>query len=274
MGLFLYFKFFKIPKLKNIVFVDGSLGTGKSFYSVSLAIRLYKRVHRQWRIKCMFRVLLSFIPRFRDMEIEEPLLCSNIYLRNVPFVPLTLDIIKREVRLPYNSVILLDEVSLLADQMLFKDKKINDALSVFFKLLRHELHGGYCVVNSQSTSDLHWSIKYVLSDYLYIHSRAKLPFFTLLRVQEMAYSADKDGNAIVNAVHGDVEDNLRLMAVWNGYYKRYDSYCFSIFSDSLPVYRELREYRKGDSLKSTELVTFREWEFLNKFNEERKKERS
>ena len=36
----LYFKYFKIPKMKNVVFIDGSLGTGKSALTVCLAIRM------------------------------------------------------------------------------------------------------------------------------------------------------------------------------------------------------------------------------------------
>lgn len=267
--LFLYFRFFKIPKLKNIVFVDGSLGTGKSFYSVSLAIRLYRRSKIFYWIGVGLTYVLWWWPKFRDMRLEKPVLCSNINLRGVPFVPLTMDIIMRKTRLPYKSVILIDEISLLADQMLFKDKRINDALSIFFKLLRHEMHGGYCVINSQSTSDLHFSLKYVLSDYLYIHSRFKFPFVTLMKVQEMAYSADKDGRQIVNANVGDLESNLKVILTFNKYYKRYDSYCFSIFTDDLPVMRELIEFQKGQSLKTADLVTFRDWEFIKEYKMKR-----
>ena len=39
LALFLYFKFFKLLRLKNVIFVDGGLGTGKSFLSVSIAVR-------------------------------------------------------------------------------------------------------------------------------------------------------------------------------------------------------------------------------------------
>ena len=44
LALFLYFKFFKLLRLKNVIFVDGGLGTGKSFLSVSIAVRQYKKM--------------------------------------------------------------------------------------------------------------------------------------------------------------------------------------------------------------------------------------
>ena len=94
-GLYFYFKFFKIPKLKNIIFIDGSLGTGKSFYSVCLAIRLYKRNLRRFKLKLfLFKYFLRF-GKFKDyyLTLEKPLLYSNIRLRNIEFVIVTKDLL-------------------------------------------------------------------------------------------------------------------------------------------------------------------------------------
>ena len=46
----LYYKYFKRPKMKNVVFIDGSLGTGKSALTVCLAIRMYKRHLRHYKL--------------------------------------------------------------------------------------------------------------------------------------------------------------------------------------------------------------------------------
>ena len=60
LALFLYFKFFKLLRLKNVIFVDGGLGTGKSFLSVSIAVRQYKKMVRKYKVKRFFLKLFNF----------------------------------------------------------------------------------------------------------------------------------------------------------------------------------------------------------------------
>ena len=263
---FLYWKYFKRLKLKSIVFVDGTLGTGKSFLSVSLAVRKYKSNLFKYKIKKgILRFLNVFNRKFgqRAKLIEKPLLYSNIKLRNIDFVVVTKDLLCREnYRFAKSSVLLLDEFSLVADQMMFKDRYVNERLSEFFKLFRHEVgKDSLIVINSQSTSDLHYSLKYVLSDFIYIHSRSRLPFCSLLKVEEVSYSADK-GVTLETTNDGDIENNLLNLLVWNKYFKYYDSYCYSIFTDSLPVYKKVVRFGKKDSLKADVLVSFKAMEGL------------
>lgn len=259
----LYFRFFKIPKLKNIVFVDGSLGTGKSFYCVYLAIKVYKRNHRLWWIaKNILR-----------RDVEEPILISNIPLQDIEYQPLTLDVIERKKRIPYRSVVFIDEISLLADQMDYKNKYVNDCLRDFAKLFRHFSHNGTLIFNSQSISDVHFGFRYCLSDYIYIHHKTKFPFVSALKVQEMAYSADPSGN-VVNAVHGDVEDSLKTILVPNRYFKKYDSLCFSILTDSLKYDKHTILLEKGDSLKTKDIVTFRQGRYELRMSVDEIKERA
>lgn len=274
LAVWLYFRFFKIPKIKNIVFIDGSLGTGKSFYSVSLAIRLYKKQYRIWKLKCLFKPIALLICKIKGktLNLEEPMLYSNIPLRRVKHCPLTLDILLRKKRVNFKSVILIDEISMVADQFDYKDRFVSDSLRDFFKLYRHESHGGYIIINSQSTSDLHYSIKSVLSDYFYIHHKTKAPFFSILKVQEMAYSADKDGGQVVNAHTSDVEDTLKMVFVWNRYYKSYDTYCYSILTDSLPSCEDWYIIDKSESAKTKEVLTFKVGRYKVISNDERKED--
>lgn len=281
LALFLYYKFFKIPKIKNIVFVDGSLGTGKSFYSVNVAVRLYKRQVRHWKIrKVVYKVIqpLSRFKRFQSLKkavstLEEPILYSNIPLKRIKHCPLTLDILTRKVRIPYKSVILIDEMSMVADQFDYKDREVSECLRDFFKLYRHETRGGYIVINSQSTADLHYSIKSVLSDYFYLHHRVKLPFFSILWCQEMAYSSDKDAQNVVNASNADIEENLKMVFVPNRYFKYYDTYCFSILTDNLPVFDDWYVIDKKESAKCNEVLTFRKGRYKVVSNVERKEDK-
>lgn len=262
----LYFKFFKLFRIKSIVFIDGGLGTGKSFLSVSIAIRQYKKRLRQYKLRKFVLRALSFVPRFADCykELEEPLLFSNIPLRGVKHCPLTIDLLTRKTRFPYKSVVLIDELSIIVDQFDYKDRELSDNLRDFFKLFRHETKNGLCVINSQSTADLHYSIKSVLSDYLYIHHKTKLPFVSVLKVREMQYSADKDANHIVNNESEDADANLRTMLVFNRYFKVYDSYCYSILSDGLPVEQNYLILDKSDSLKTETILTFKKERYKKK----------
>lgn len=257
--IYLYFRFFKIPKLRNLVFVDGTLGAGKSFYCVNLAVRIYKRELRRYRISKVLLSLLSFVPKFKDAlsGLEKPMLYSNIPLRRVRMSNLTLDVLLRKVRIPYRSVILIDEMSLVADQFDYKDVNITDALRDFFKLYRHMSKGGTIILNSQSTRDLHTSIKSCLSDYFYLHHRVKFPLFSVIWMQEMAYSADKDGQAIVNARTGDIEDGLKMVLVPNKYFGYYDTYAYSVLTDGLTVYDDWYVLDRKDSAKVRHVLTFK-----------------
>lgn len=265
LGVWLYFKFFKVYKVKNIVFIDGALGTGKSYYSVALAVRLYKKAYRRYVV---LKWLLSYLSWWKWLNkrlgnVEEPILYSNIRLRNIKFTKVTKDLLYRQnYRFAYKSVLLIDEFSLMADQFCYKDRDMSERLSNFFKLWRHETKGGYIIVNSQTTSDLHYSLKYVLSDYLYIHHRSKFPFVTALSVQEMCYVADKDGGNVVNARYSDVEETCKVVLSLNKYYKYYDSYCYSVFTDDLPVYSCAEFNGKGSYIKDVNLVSFKAYQYL------------
>lgn len=266
LGLFLYFKFFKLYKVKNIVFVDGALGTGKSFFSVALAVRLYKKQHRIYTLKkWLLGFLSSFSAKFKEKldALEEPVLYSNIRLRKIKFTKLTKDLLfRKNYRFSYKSVLLIDEFSLLADQFCYKDREMSERLSNFFKLFRHETKGGYIVINSQSTSDLHYSLKYVLSDYLYLHHTRKFPFVCAIRTQELAYTADKDGGSVVNVRENDIEETLKVMLVLKKYFKYYDTYCYSIFTDDLPVYRTDEFNPKKSNIKDANLISFKAYRYL------------
>lgn len=265
--IWLYFKFFKIPKIKNLMFVDGGLGAGKSFYCVHLAVRLYKRNMRRYKIaKVIFKPFAlmkkppkksRLLKRIRSLywNLEEPILYSNIPLRNVKHSKLTLDIILRKVRVARKSVILMDDVSVIVDQMNFKDRILNKQLSLFFKLWRHESHGGYIIANSQSVADIHHAFKYALSDYLYLHSSFRVPFFRVIRSQEMHYTADKDSGSIAMGTGKDIEETLKMVLVRSKYFKYYDSYCYSILTDGLEIYDKSQFIKYFENAKTGDVLT-------------------
>ena len=227
-------------------------------------IKQYKKNLLIAKIKRFFEKLIK-----KEYKTEIPMLYSNIHLRNIKYNLFTADILEREVRIPYKSVVLIDEASLLADSMLYKNEDINEKLMLFVKLFGHYSKGGTLIINTQSLHDMHFSFKRGISTYLWIHSKTKLPFITIMKVREMMFSDDTD-QSITNAVNEDVEEKLKTLYVWNKYYKYYDCFCYSIFTDNKPieVNYEYAIKRKNDSLKTNSLVSLRKFKTLNSVRKE------
>lgn len=250
---------FKFPKCGAIAVFTGGVKAGKSAVSLAFALSNYKRVHRSWTISCFF---VKFFNKFRKKQNrlplpEEPYFYSSIKLRYVKYVPLTREHLLREKRFHYKSVVFIDEASLVADSMLFKDSFINSQLLLFFKLFGHETRGGKCVFNSHCISDLHHALKRTTSEYFYVHHISRyIPFFTLCNLREERFSED---GTTVNNYADDVEKSLQRVLMRKKVFKKYDSFCFSSFTDNLPtdIDTDCKLLGKDDSLKMDNIVSFR-----------------
>lgn len=246
--LWLYHKFFKIPKLNDLVLVSGGVKTGKSSLSVYFAIKRYKSACRAFKFK---QVLFSLFPKKRK-ALEKPLLYSNIPL-SVPHVRITKDLILRKKRFSYGSVVFLDEASLLADSMNWKDDDLNDAVRLFCKLIAHETRGGCLIINTQTPSDLHFGFKRNISTYFYIHRKVNLPFFLVLYVREMLYS---DEVGVQNVFTDDVEFGLRRVIMPKSVWKKFDCYTYSALTDDLAIENKNVDGAKLPNLKSKDYLHF------------------
>lgn len=268
-----WLKHAKKLKISNVYFVSGAVKTGKTYVSVALAVKKYKQSLRRFKITYPLLRLRLYLQKKEYNENEyKPMLYSNIPLRYVRFNRFTSDILLRKVRIPNKSVVLLDETSLIADSMLFKDNTINNELMLFFKLFGHYSHGGYCICNSQTIADNHFALKRSMGRYLYVYNRVKLPFFTRVKCVERIYS---DDTTSLNVVEGDLEEELKTMLLRNKYYKYYDCYCYSIFTDNLSIQvdYDARIKIKKDSLKCDNIVTLQSFgQLLDKRIKESKKE--
>lgn len=249
-------KKFKSPKVNCVSLVTGGVKTGKSTFAVYLAISNYKRIHKRWKFRAYFQRKLG-----REID-EEPLLYSNIPL-SVPYVPLSREILRREVRPRYKSVCYVNEASLVADSQMFRDMELNERLMLFNKLFGHETLGGMCIYDTQCIVDLHYSIRRCLSEYFYIHHLNKfIPFFLVAEVREERYCED---NSSINTYENDVEDHLKKVIIPKSIWKKFDAYCFSYLTDDLPVADNVIVGAKD--LKAKDIVSFREFKTLEVKNE-------
>lgn len=206
---------------------------------------------------------LSFFSFFkkslRKVKLEKPLLYSNIPLFKQKYVLLTTDILLRKERMAYGSVVIMDEASLVADSQLIKDKNLNTQLLLFFKLFGHETKGGKLIVNTHCLSDLHYSLKRCTSSYYYVQHLTKLPFVSRFSVREERYS---DDGTVVNSYDKDVDKSMLSLFCLNGFYKKYDAFCYSVLTDNLSVRASLLYTADRGMLKSPNIVSFRP-EFRN-----------
>lgn len=247
-------KHFKVPKIACVSLTTGGVKSGKSTFSVYLAISTFKRVHRRWKVRKVFQTL------FNKPIDEEPLLYSNIPL-SVPYVPITLDLLQRKIRPRFGSVAYVNEASLLCDQMLFKDDELNERLTLFNKLFGHETCGGYLIYDTQCIGDVHYAVKRSLSNYFYVHHLEKrIPFFLVAKVREERYSDDK--GTITNTYSEDVEENLKTVLIPKSVWKKFDAYCFSVLTDSLPVSDNV--IKGTTDLKAHDIVSFRKFKTIQK----------
>lgn len=259
-GLFLIafwiLKTFKFPKLGCLTLISGGVKTGKSTFSVALAIRQYKKRVFRVKFKNAFRKM------FKKPLIELPLLYSNVPLA-MPYVSLTDDLLLRKKRFVYGSVVYCQEASLVADSQLIRDMDINQLLLLFNKLFGHETKGGILIYDTQTISDLHYSIKRSLSEYFYIHRLVKwIPFFLIAYVQENRYSED---GSILTTINGDVEDSgLKKVIIPKKTWKYFDCYCYSVLTDKLPVEnKQIKNNIRTADLKARKILTFRKGGFIN-----------
>lgn len=239
---------FKFPKVGAVAVITGGLKTGKTAISLAIARFVYRCVHRRWKIK----VFLGKVFNLRCKDDLEPVFYSSIPLA-CDYVPLTRDLLLMKKRIVPKSVVFIDEVSLIADSMLFKDKEINEQLLKFFKLFGHISHGGLCVFNSHCLTDLHFALKRTTSQYFYIHHTVKLPFLSFTKMREERYSED---NTTLNNYPDDVENTLKTCIFRSRVFKEYDCYAYSLLTDDLPVQNDIVRGKNLPNLKATEIPSF------------------
>ena len=227
---FAYRKNFKVLKLPSVCLVKGGVKTGKSLLSVKLSMQAYRKAHRKW----------FFASRILHRSVEEPLYYTNVYTTfgngkkphklDTRIRRVTLEILLRQERFAYKSVVYIQEASLMADNMDFKNVDRNIDLSLFAKLIAHETRGGQLYLDTQSVLDVHYAFKRVSSTFLFIQKNVNFGLFHVLYVREMINQENG-----VNNFTDDVDETTRKVLIPFWWHHRYDRYEYSYLTDSLDV---------------------------------------
>lgn len=244
----------------SIVMVNGSVGSGKSLMTIYQARRSHKKAHAIW----WRRVHIWSIFKKSFKNEEEPLLYSNIpiyanFKKNELYKyyrPLTTEHLLRKKRFNFKSIIIIDESSLVANSTSGVVSKsnpmaivINEQLTLFLKLIRHELHGSYrnifgscganLYINTQSKNDNHFAFDRSLNQVLYITKSVNLPFFKLVYCRDLLLI-----DSVENNFNDDVKEDLssRWYLIPKKIFKMYDSYAYSFLSDDLDICSNICKY--------------------------------
>lgn len=252
-----FYRHCKILKCNALTMVTGSVKSGKSTLAVYLAVKHYKKMCRRVKLLQFFRSFANmFKPKHnRKPAFEEPLLYSNIPL-NIPHVLLTEELLLREHRFNYRSVIYIGEISLVSNSMNFSQSLMNEQQLLFYKLIGHETRGGKVFIDTQCIQDCHYSIKRSISEYFYIHHTIKwLPFVLVMAVRENRYTED---NSVSSVEIADTEETLKYIIIPKRVWKLFDCYCYSFLTDNLEVNRNVIQ----DYYNEFKIVSFNKYKKL------------
>ena len=257
---YLYVKHAKKLKFDTLVMINGGVGTGKSSTTIWQGVKTHKRTHAIW-----WRRTHIYSKIFKKMaNEEEPLLYCNIpiyknYKKNIIYKyyrPLTTEHILRIKRFNYKSTIIIDESSLVANSMTAVYSKsnpnaqtINEQLTLFIKLIRHELHGSYknflfknnanVFINTQSKNDNHYAFDRAINQVLYITKSLNIPFFRIVWVRDLLLI-----DSVENNFNDDIkeENSTRWYLIPKKVFNMYDSYAFSMLTDNKEIIKNISEY--------------------------------
>lgn len=270
-AIIIYCRTKRLP-LDSVVMVNGGVGSGKTSTAVYLAIKSYKKELRAWKFRRFMFYKLKMKFRIFKTYDEEPMLYSNIPLARVKYVPFTTDLILREKRFNYKSVVLISESSLIANSMSYKDNLVNDRLTLFIKLCRHELKGTYknvpnVIVETQSLDDNHYSFDRCITQSLFLTKKINIPFFRFVKARELSIMPHS-----INTLDDDLErsESFRWLIIPKSVFKKYDSYCYSVLTDDKET---ITNYRKNKELeKDFHIASLLNNSELKKYNENLEKE--
>lgn len=252
---------FKKITIQTINLITGAPKTGKSLLCADLVTRTYKRIHRQWWIATHI---------FRK-DVEEPLFYTNVLFsfKNIKnrdiseeykrkphrldknIRVLETDVLKRQKRIAYKSVVYIQEASLTSDNQDYNDNVINVLQSLFNKLFGHMGKGSILFYDTQNVLDCHYAIKRCTSTFNWILKSRNFFFFRVLYIRELINSESVSSSQ--NDFNEDVDMSVRKYIVWRWNYKKYDRYYFSYMTDNLPLSDIHYDYTKKEVISFNNL---------------------
>lgn len=204
----------------TVVAFTGGLGSGKSFMSVAMAVKLLRRQR--------FKVKLHNFLHPKD-KWERPILYSSIPVRvkrKEMATILTDGHLLLQERIIPNSVVFIDEIGGYCSQFDYRATN-TDIFDEFVRFFRHYTKGGYLVVNDQCSENIVLQVRrrlntvYNLMGFRMWPCRY-LPLFYTVKVRNITVSEE-----IKTIEEQDTEDNMTTYFGIVPFLRRYDTHCYS-----------------------------------------------
>lgn len=233
-------------KIEVITAFTGGLGSGKSFLSSQLAVKLYRKNLFKYNVKYLWFLFLKWLKIAKnDWTYEKPKLYSNIPLcwktkghgkhkRYYYSTVLTVDHLLLQEKLALGSVVYIDEVGSFASQFDYIEKNIIDVFDEFCRLFRHYVSNpalkiqSFMVVNDQCSENINLTIRrrmntiHNLSNFYLLFGHIAFYYERMINISEEIKTID-----LTNCEAGhDTQDNMRLCIRFFLHNKLYNSYCY------------------------------------------------
>ena len=252
-----------IIRYDTVIAFTGGLGSGKTFESVKISLRLLRRQRSRVKRHNKIEALKKFLYKKYKMDIwEKPLLYSSIPIRinkkewAVMLKPEHLLLTKR---IRQRSIVFIDEVGSWAKQFDYALPNIQDNFDELVRFFRHYTKGGYLVVNDQCSENIVLYIRRRINTvFNLMHFKKWFGLVYTVRVRNISISEE-----IKTIEEEDTEDNMTLLWGLLGFFKHYDTYCYSERYNTVPEWKE-REYFK---MKKNELLAVPEKRIKKKTND-------
>lgn len=242
-------------KYDTVLAFTGGLGSGKSFLSVEMAIRLLKRNRR--RVK-WYNFFHKKSPR------RMPMLYSSIPVR-ISKKEWSLELTEGHLlladKIVERSVVFIDEIGSYASQFEYKNPNIMDNFDEFIRLFRHYTKGGYLVVNDQCSENIVLTVRRRMNTvFNLMHFKKYFGLFYSVKIRNINISEE-----IKTIEEESAEDGMSVhFGVLPVFSKRYDTYCYSNRYKGVPMIKP----RKYSSFKKNTLLKVSKVKWVKKVKEE------
>lgn len=243
--LFILYKMLKpyIIAYDTTILFCGGLGSGKTFNSVKMAVRLYKKNLTKIKIRNFFNRL------FKKPIKEEPLLISNLPIkidRKHFSTILTKDMLILNTHIPEYSVVMIDELPQLVNQFNWGLEEVKHNLNEFITFFRHYI-GGYLICNGQAESEIVKQVRVKLNSYYWCFDFQKFWLFYRFKV---IHSQITENDVSISTEF--IEDKTKFSYGIFPLFKRYDSRCYRNRYKKVP-YVDMSAYKK---LTTNDVIRF------------------
>lgn len=241
------------PVIDRVNIFTGAPGTGKSKLMVDISVNRFRSIRRSVKIRNFFRNIFNKI-RKKKVPLEEiPLFLSNFPIklsRKEMSRKLSEDVVLVFRRLPYKSVVVIDEFSELANNQDYFNVYAKYNIDEFVRMYRQYTKGGFLFLADQSSDSVLVQVRRRIGKVYNLMSFRKIPLLNIGITNIRHLSISEDIKVIEEGQAESIKKNTSWIPLFF-YINRYDTYAFSGRVKDMEVV-EAEEWKE---MKTNKLLT-------------------